>query len=204
MAHETDELSETNRIESFSDAVFAIAITLLILEIRIPQHVAPGKLAAALIGLWPSYLAFATSFFTIAMMWVNHHRVFSLIERADEVLIAVNFLLLLAITWVPFPTALLARYLRAPDEKVAAIVYSGTFLLIAILFNLMLWYSIRRGRTSPVCDPSHPITRQYAWGPILYTAMFVVGLKSGVACLALSALLAIFFALPPRLWSRGR
>ena len=126
---------ETLRIEAFSDGVFAIAITLLIVEIKVPHNVSPGGLSRALLNLWPSYLAFLTSFCTIGMMWVNHHRLFTVIQAADETLIAINLLLLLAIAWVPFPTAVLAAYLDRPDQRVAAFLYSGTFLVIAIIFN---------------------------------------------------------------------
>jgi uncharacterized membrane protein len=107
---------ETLRIEAFSDGMFATAITLLIVEIKVSQNVSPGGLSRALLNLWPSYLAFLTSFCTIGMMWVNHHRLFTVIRSADEMLIAINLLLLLAIAWVPFPTAVLATYLDRSDQ----------------------------------------------------------------------------------------
>ena len=99
---------ETLRIEAFSDAVFAIAITLLVLDIKVPHDGSSGGLSRSLLHLWPSYLAFLTSFCTIGMMWINHHRLFTLIQTADETLIAINMVLLLFISWVPFPTAVLA------------------------------------------------------------------------------------------------
>jgi hypothetical protein len=98
----SSRLSETARLEAFSDGVFAIAITLLILEIRLPADVAPGALGRALLHEWPSYLAFLASFVTIGVMWVNHHRLFTLIRRSDDRLMALNLLLLLGVTWVPF------------------------------------------------------------------------------------------------------
>jgi len=119
---------ETLRIEAFSDAVFAIAITLLVLEIKVPHDGSPGGLPRALLHLWPSYLAFLTSFCTIGMMWINHHRLFTFIQTADETLIAINLVLLLLISWVPFPTAMSWR---------AAVLYSGTFVIIAIIFNVL-------------------------------------------------------------------
>ena len=195
---------ETLRIEAFSDAVFAIAITLLVLEIKVPHEGSPDGLPRALLHLWPSYLAFLTSFCTIGMMWINHHRLFTLIQTADETLIAINLVLLLLISWVPFPTAVLAAYLRHPEEGSAAVLYSGTFIIIAIIFNVLWWHGIRRGHVPHKGWASHPITRQYAQGPVLYAVMFLVGLVNGTACLILSTLLAIYFSLSPRLWERGQ
>jgi len=102
----------TSRLEAFSDGVFAIAITLLILEIKVPPPGAAGELGPALARLWPSYLALVTSFANVGVMWINHHRLFGLIERTDEGLLGLNLLLLLGVTLVPFPTALLAEHLR--------------------------------------------------------------------------------------------
>src|SRR3954468_6873094 len=120
-----ENLSETNRIEAFNDGVFAIAITLLILEIRVPEQ-GDTRLAPALLNLWPSYLAFATSFFEIGVMWINHHRLFTMIRRTDQRLLIFNLLLLLGITFVPFPTALIARHLGADDAWAAALLYNAT------------------------------------------------------------------------------
>jgi uncharacterized membrane protein len=194
---------ETFRTEAFSDGVFAIAITLLIVEVKVPHDVLPGELSRALLNLWPSYLAFLTSFCTIGMMWINHHRLFTLIRSTDEMLIAINLVLLLVIAWIPFPTAVLAAYLRQADERVAALIYSGTFLFIAVIFNLLWWYGMRKGHVPHKGGASHPVTRQYAQGPLLYAIMFLVGVVDGTGCLILSTLLAMYFSLPPRLWERG-
>src|SRR3954469_17222873 len=102
----------TDRLETFSDGVFEIAVTLLILEIGVP-HVARGDLAHALVKLWPSYATYVVSFFTIGIIWVNHHSQFMQIERADRVLLFLNLYLLMWVAFIPFPTALLAEYLRA-------------------------------------------------------------------------------------------
>jgi len=125
--------NETARIEAFSDGVFAIAITLLILEIRVPPQTPDGVLRDALGDLWPSYVAFLASFMTIGVMWLNHHRLFSLINKKDDGLIAFNLLLLLGITWLPFPTALLAEHLLGPhvDQQAAAIIVAADPLTVA-------------------------------------------------------------------------
>ena len=197
--------SETVRVEAFSDGVYAIAITLLILEIvvKVP-HAAPSaaQLRSDLLHLWPSYLAYLASFATIGVMWLNHHRLFSLIEKCDDGLMGFNLLLLLGVTWVPFPTALLAEYLVGPGQRIAGIVYAASFFLIAIVFNVMWRYAVRAKLVKQHLDVD-AITRQYAGGPVFYGILIAIGAINAVACLIVSAAIAIYFALPPRLWQRS-
>lgn len=205
MSEQNGAPNETSRIEAFSDGVFAIAITLLILEIQVPTQTPHGGLRAALVALWPSYLAFLASFMTIGVMWLNHHRLFTLINKKDDGLIAFNLLLLLGVTWLPFPTALLAEHLLGAhaDQQIAALVYAGSFLALAIVFNVMWRYAVR---VRIVNDDVHVagITRQYALGPILYAVLVGVAYVDAEWCLVLSALIALYFALPPSLWNRRR
>src|SRR5487761_125314 len=132
--------TETSRIEAFSDGGFAIAITLLILEIKVPVPSA-GPLGAQLERQWASYISFFISFAFIGIMWINHHRLFTHIRRSDNTLMLLNLLLLLGVTFVPFPTAVLATYLGHPDQRLGAIFYSGTYFFIAIFFNLLWRYA---------------------------------------------------------------
>lgn len=203
MTEQNPTPNETARIEAFSDGVFAIAITLLILEIQVPPQTPHGGLRAALADLWPSYLAFLASFMTIGIMWLNHHRLFTLINKRDDGLIAFNLLLLLGITWLPFPTALLAEHLRGPhaDQQTAALVYAVSFFLIAILFNVMWRYACRAKIVYEHLDVAS-ITKQYSLGPLLYAVLVAVALFSAEWCLVLSIVIALYFALPPSLWSR--
>lgn len=196
--------NETARIEAFSDGVFAIAITLLILEIQVPPQAPHGGLRLALAHLWPSYLAFLASFMTIGIMWLNHHRLFTLISKRDDWLIAFNLTVLLGVTWLPFPTAVLAEHLQGPhaDQQTAAIVYAASFFAIAIVFNLMWRYAVRARIVNDDLNVN-AITRQYALGPILYAALVIAAFFSAEWCLALSILFALYFALPPSLWSRA-
>ncbi|HEX8547372.1 MAG TPA: TMEM175 family protein [Cytophagaceae bacterium] len=133
---------ETGRIEAFSDGVFAIAITLLVLELIIPaqENLDNSSLLMLLKKHWPSYLAFTTSFFSILIMWMNHHEMFRHIHTVTRPVIFANGLLLLLVTAVPFPTSLIAQYIQTPAANMAAAVYSGTFVVINISFNL-LWYT---------------------------------------------------------------
>jgi len=196
--------NETARVEAFSDGVFAIAITLLILEIvvRAPHEaLSARRLSEELRHLWPSYLAYFASFATIGVMWLNHHRLFTLIVKNDDGLSAFNLLLLLGVTWVPFPTAVLATQLLAPGQRVAAVVYATSFFAIAIVFNLMWRYAVRSRLVREHLDVA-AIARQYAGGPILYAILIGVGALNAVACLVLSAAIAAYFLLPPQLWRR--
>ena len=113
---------ETSRLEAFSDGVFAIAITLLVLEVKVPKlegGATSSALARALLDQWPSYLALVTSFFTLLIMWVHHHLVFRQVHRADVRLLFVNGILLLFISVTPFPTAVVAEYLGTPAAPAA-------------------------------------------------------------------------------------
>jgi uncharacterized membrane protein len=195
--------SETARIEAFSDGIFAIAITLLILEIKIPGQQERGHLAAALLRQWPSYIAFFLSFTYIGVMWINHHRMFNHIKRANDVLLVLNLLLLLGVTAVPFPTAVLAEHLGGPDQRTAAIVYNATFVLIAIAFNLLWQYAVRHGLLHDLALSSAAnISRQYAVGPLMYVGCLALAWFNVKASVGANVALALFFALPPSLMKK--
>jgi TMEM175 potassium channel family protein len=194
--------TETNRIEAFSDGVFAIAITLLVLDLKVPREAdGEGQLARALFAQWPSYLAFLTSFATILIMWINHHRIFTLVGRSDDRLLLYNGLLLLGVTLVPFPTSLVADYLQHEGGRLAAIVFNGTYIYIAICFNL-LWRSAAIGdrllRRDADRAAVQAIFAAYRFGPAWYVAAFVLAFFSVTASLLLNLGLAIFYALPRR------
>ena len=197
---DADLREETTRVEAFSDGVFAIAMTLLILEIRPPEHLTAGQLPAALAALWPSFLAFVTSFFTIGVMWINHHRLFNLIGRTDQGLLVANLFLLLCVTFVPFPTALLARSLGEPDENTAAMLYNAGFLACAVAFQFLWRHAIANDRRllDENADPASvaAITRQDRFGPILYVVLIVVAYFGPATSLALNLALALFFLIP--------
>lgn len=198
---------ETGRVEAFSDGVFGIAMTLLVLNVKVPSASQPGQLGSLLWQQWPSYLAFIISFAFIGIMWVNHHRLFVHIRRIDHILLVLNGALLLGVTAVPFPTAVLAQYLGKPDEKAATMLYAGTYVVVAIFFNVLWRYAASGHRLlgDEVDDAEvNRITRQYAYGPLLYLACFVLAYVNVAASLALNVALAIFFALPPNKVTRAR
>jgi TMEM175 potassium channel family protein len=194
--------TETARVEAFSDGVFAIAITLLILEIKIPSA-GPTPLSLQLLRQWPSYVSFVISFAFIGIMWMNHHRLFTHIRRCNDGLLVLNLLLLLGVTAVPFPTAVLAAHLRQPGERTAVLLYNGTYVFIAICFNVLWRYASAEKRKLLAADVDRRavdhITRQYAFGPVFYLACFALAYVSVPASLILNGALACFFALPPHL-----
>ncbi|MGW4249444.1 TMEM175 family protein [Nocardia sp. NPDC004722] len=137
-------LTDTTRVEAFSDGVMAIAITLLVLEIRLPETEG-GDLWRELTGLWPSYLAYAGSFLTIGVLWLCHHRFFSRIRRMDGLLHCGNLLLLLAVAFLPFPTTVLAHHLEdgGSNAKVATAFYGVVGALQAVAWFVM-WVAVYR------------------------------------------------------------
>ena len=191
--------SETSRIEAFSDGVFAIAITLLILNVQVPP-VSTGHLGAALTRQWPTYTAYLISFAFIGIMWVNHHRLFNHIRRSDNGLMFLNLLLLLGVSVVPFPTALMAAHYYAPGRTLAAAIFNGTYVMIAIFFNI-LWRHIVRGGLldSATQESAEAISRQYAVGPVSYLICFALTWVSVPASLIMNIALAVFFAIPARM-----
>lgn len=190
--------SETARVEAFSDGVFAIAITLLVLNLKVPVG-QDGHLAVELLRQWPMYFAFLVSFAFIGIVWVNHHRLFNHIRRSDNRLLFLNLLLLLGVTVVPFPTALLAAHLRAEDARTAAAVFNGTYVLIAIFFNVLWHHAVGGGLLdSGTMESARSISRQYAVGPIAYLVCFGLTWVSVPLSLAMNVALAVFFAIPAR------
>ncbi|MGZ4757952.1 MAG: TMEM175 family protein, partial [Acidimicrobiales bacterium] len=133
----------SSRLEAFSDGVLAIAITLLILQVGVPDA-DPGGLGSALAHQWPSYAAYALTFLVIGIMWVNHHELFDGIAVVTRTLMFLNLFLLLAIAFLPFPTALMAQYLREGENShIATAVYGGTMALIGLGF-VGLWFYLSR------------------------------------------------------------
>src|SRR5205085_8686809 len=166
---------ETARVEAFSDGVFGIAMTLLILEFRVPQlphsdSDARAQLIHALLSLWPSAVAFLLSFGTVLIMWINHHGLFKHAHSADNRLLFANGFLLLVVTFVPFPTKVLAEYLDRRAANVAATFYCGTFILVSISYNLLLWsVVVNRRHGAPGSEKTIArVKRSYRLGFVAY------------------------------------
>jgi uncharacterized membrane protein len=194
---------QTSRVEAFSDGVFAIAITLLILAVGIDQ--APhGDLGAYLVELWPAYLAYAVSFLTIGIMWVNHHLLFENFARVDRPMLLLNILLLMLIAFVPFPTRVVAEFARSEvDRRNAALLYGITLTTTAILF-LALWMYGSRHLLRADADPRvvSGITRSYLPGPPLYATATLLAFVNSIVSLIMFAAIALFYALSATLFGR--
>ena len=135
----------TGRLEAFSDGVFAIAITLLILEVSVPEADF-DNLWRGIAGQWPSYLAFATSFITIGLIWILHHGIFGRLRYANRSLMLLNLALLMAVSFLPFPTKLMAEAIHETDAVRAAVIFYGAMLLVISLLIGALWGVVMRDR----------------------------------------------------------
>ena len=205
----SDDEKQTARIEAFSDGVFAIAITLLILELKVPpvgdHDPSNRELLQRLGGDWHHYLAFFLSFTSILVMWVNHHRIFNIVRKVDDSFIYWNGLLLMFITIVPFPTALIAEYMDKGAAKTAAAVYSGMGLLIALAFTGLWRHAIGHGRllTKGFRErEAEELTQQYRYGPLAYLFCFGLSFVSAKLSIGLCLALVVFFAF--RGWTARR
>jgi uncharacterized membrane protein len=187
----------TNRLEAFSDGVFAIAITLLIFNIKSPDDT--SHLLASLLRLWPSYLAYVISFLLIGLLWVNHHVTFEHIVRTDRTQMFVNTLLLMVVAFIPFTASVLASAFRnGTGESVAIALYGGTLVLGGLCFN-WLWshaYSAKLMDDTVTTVQARRITRRILFGPIAYAVGGIVGYFLPVPGVVIFGILILFYWLP--------
>jgi uncharacterized membrane protein len=134
---------DTGRMEAFSDGVFAIAITLLILEVGVPEAEF-DNLWLGIVDQWPSYLAYATSFLTIGAIWMIHHGIFRRLDYANRPMMLINLVLLMAVSFLPFPTRLVAEAIHEADAERAAVIFYGATLLVITSLLSALWGVARR------------------------------------------------------------
>ena len=189
--------AETARVEAFSDGVFAIAITLLVLELHVPD-VARGRLWHGLVNEWPQFAAYLSSFFIIGIMWVNHHSMFQQIRRSNRSLLFLNLLLLLWTALLPFPTGLVSRNLGEGgiDAKVAEAVYAANLTLAAIAFSLIWTYAVHRRRLidhDMTPEQERASILRFSVGTFVYAATIGIAFISPGLALALQFLLALYY-----------
>ena len=192
----------TGRLEGFSDGVFAIAATLLVLEFTVTHK---GDLGKQLLDLWPSYLAYATSFLTIGIIWMNHHFCVETMARADRTLLFLNVLLLMTVAFLPFPTKLVAQLLQDEGERVAVYVYDATFVLMAVIYNVWWRYASRGRRLIDERVPDstlRAINRAFTPGVPMYATCFLVAVWSPLASVALTFAVAAFYLPSAALFDR--
>jgi uncharacterized membrane protein len=185
----------TARLETFSDGVFAIAATLLVLEFSAGGATGP-RLGHELLHLWPSYLAYVTSFLTIGIIWINHHYCVQTIARSDRTFLFLNLLLLLTVGFLPFPTKLVAQYLQQPGEQAAAYAYAATFVVMSIVYNSWWRYAStgRRLISESVPDSTvRAISRAFNPGVPMYGIVLLVAVFSPLASVVLTFAIAAFY-----------
>ena len=195
----------TERLETFADGVFAIAATLLILDVTADARNGE-RLAHSLEHAWPQYAAYAISFLTIGIIWVNHHACFDQIGRADRRFLFINVVFLACVAFIPFPTHLVAEHLRDGDLRAAAIAYGVTLVATALGFAA-LWYYAALGRRLIREDADHRvvtgISRSYLPGVPSYGAATLIAFWSPTASVILFAAIALFYVLESSLFGRG-
>jgi uncharacterized membrane protein len=190
-----------NRLEAFSDGIFAFAATLLILNLAVSGH----PLGQQLLGIWPSYVAYALSFITIGIIWTNHHTVMHQVAHVDRFFLMVNVIFLMFIAFIPFPTRLLALNLQTEGAEAAAIAYGITLTSTAALFNV-LWRYAASGRRLLRQDAEQKVVdgigRSYLIGPLMYLAATLVALVSPIASAGAYLAIGLFYVLESSIFGR--
>jgi len=189
-------MMESGRLEAFSDGVFAVAITLLALNLAVPGP-GHGPLARQLVGHWPSFAAYVISFLTIGIIWVNHHMLFKNFSEIDRTLLFLNLLLLFFVVAIPFATATVAAYLGrgGADASLAAAVFQGVFEGMSLSFGLVFWWSIRREHLKIALTPAgaRPAIIRFGVGNVAYAAAIGIAFLNAPASLLVSALVAGYY-----------
>ena len=187
---------KTGRLEAFSDGVFAVAITLLVLEINVPSG---GHLWHQLKDEWPSFASFFVSFWVIGIIWVNHHGLLDHLKRTDRPVLYLNLLVLMTVVFIPFSTALMADHLKSgADERVAALVYALAFLAMGIAFNLFWTYIVKHRRELGVEIPDEEVRRMsvgFMIGSPIYLVAVIMAFISPAVVLIIIPAVAVYYML---------
>jgi uncharacterized membrane protein len=189
------------RLEAFSDGVLAVAITLLVLDLHVPEPDSRRSLAHALGQMWPNFAAYAISFITIGIIWINHHAMIARLREPDHAILALNLLLLMSIAVLPFATSLFATYLReGRGEHLAAAVYAGAYLVMGALFaalnrHILFAKAHLLAREIPLERRRQILARGVA-GVVPYAAATALAFASPYVTLGICAAVAGFYALP--------
>ena len=189
-------MNESGRVEAFSDGVFAVAITLLVLGIKLPSGPHVWHQIIALDG--PSYAAYALTFLVIGIMWANHHQVFGFVVLVDRALLFFNLLLLMVVVALPWAADVVAEYLDRPAEaRTAMAIYSGFMVAHSITFSLLWWWLTRTGhcfdaRVDTVA--ARALRLRFAVGLVVYPVLLGLSFVSAPLVLALHGVLALYYA----------
>ena len=189
----------TNRIEAFSDGVFAVAITLLVLNLQVPQlsaSVVSHELVPKLFELWPKLLIYVLSFVIVGIYWVAHHNSFHYIKWSDRTLLWLNLLLLLCIVFIPFPTALVGEY---PEQQISVVIYGSTLVITGLVLQLIWWYATSGYRLVDRNIDPHLVqraTRRNLAAPLIYLLAIGASFLSVQLSLIIFVLVPLYYIIP--------
>jgi uncharacterized membrane protein len=201
---------ETGRLETFSDGVFAIAATLLILNVDAYVRSCTDEdatLARHLMCGWPSYIAYIVSFLTIGIIWVNHHTVMDQIARADRTFLMLTVGFLMVVAFIPFPTGLVAENINGPGARAATVTYGITLILTAVMFNAIWFYAARKRRLlrDDADDRTvRGISKTFVFGPWIYVGATVVSAIDPKLGAIVFILFALFWVIESSVFGRDR
>ena len=193
----------TSRLEAFSDGVFAVAITLLVLQFTVPE-VQSGKLLAKVLDQWPQLVTYVASFLTVGVVWVNHHTVFRNLRAVDRTVQFINLVLLLTVVLLPYPTALLGRYLNSGvDGSVAAAFYGVVMTAMSISFQTLVAWALTHPnllRPDVHTAPLSTVLPRFALGLVTYAVSIGLAFVNTWLVVALYAFTAIYYAFNQLSW----
>ncbi len=188
---------DRSRLEAFSDGVFAVAITLLALNLTVAGPGGHLSLADHLHEKWPAFLAYLISFFMIGIVWVNHHVLVRSIVKVDRVLLFLNLVLLLFVVLIPFATGTVADYFSRHDwnTRVAMMLYGGVFLGMSVGFGTIFEWTLHGQRVHQPLPPERhwPARVRFVGGGLVYVAAIVIALFNDVASFVLIAAVAVYY-----------
>jgi uncharacterized membrane protein len=186
-----------SRLEAFSDGVFAVAITLLVINLAVPKRGGP-PVASQLASAWPSFVAYGISFLTIGIIWVNHHALVANIAVVDRTLLFLNLVLLMFVVTIPFSTATMATFLTSPghDAKVAMAIYALDFEFMSLCFSALFEWTLREDRRlhEPIPETARwAARRRFYAGQVPYAAAIGLAFLSPYVSLAVTGVVAIYY-----------
>lgn len=193
----------TSRVEAFSDGVFAVAITLLVLQFVVPD-VQSGKLLAALLGQWPQLVTYVASFLTVGVVWVNHHAIFKGLRAVDRTIQFINLVLLLCVVLVPYPTELLGHYLNSPqDGSVAAAFYAVVMTMMSISFQVLVAWALTHPQLLQAevrVRNLRSVIPRFGLGLITYAVSIALAFVSAPLVVAIYGITAVYYAFNQLPW----
>ncbi|MCH5586128.1 DUF1211 domain-containing protein [Shimazuella sp. AN120528] len=199
----------SERMLAYCDAIFAIALTLLIIEIRLPEHVQGESLWTILLHQWPKFLSFLISFMIISVVWFNHHTMFHYIKKVDHRLIIMNTLLMLNVVVIPFCSSLLGEYITSgnPNAKISALIYGAWISIGGVPFNMIWTYALKK---KELLEEGYSHTelmymkKHFNRGPIIYLVVTLLALINvWISVIGFVLLIALYF-LPATKWTKRK